>query len=103
MKLLQLVSDIIRSTQQFLINEFFPWALTYGAPSMTIWLVGLMFSFAIWRWVYKKAVIDKAGVTFLDESIVWVMAILFLIPFWPLFLGSIIGPKLLKDLEVMHK
>lgn len=104
MKLPQLVNDAIVSTQEFFAHEFFPWMLTYGATPATIWLVGFLFSLAVWFWVYKKAVIDKVGVTLLDEIIVWIIAILLLIPFWPFLLGLIVAQKLLENLgeEKIH-
>ena len=125
MRLPQFLSELTISIQGFFMNELLPWMITYGATAITIWLIGFLFSLAVWFFLYKKAIeeIDKEKkelailfarlpntttipvstftrfTVWITPLYTWAIAILLLIPFWPLLLGLITAPKLLRKFE----
>lgn len=116
MNYFQPLHDVLASIQDFFTNAFFPWMITWGATSTTIWFIGFIFTFTIWSlWSHKlfeddseevkewntkigsiewlrndsklKATkIVKAGI--FERCLMYIILFLLLIVMWPMFLGA---------------
>lgn len=121
---MDIFQEILRSiflVETFFLEHFLPWLNSFSATTKTIWIVGYFFSVAVstvfavgaeeeieteikenrpYIEAYNKVKgvkikLEKASL--LSKALGFLVLWTLLIPFWPLFLGFLLAPKLIDD------
>lgn len=110
MDFFQLFFDTMAYIQDYFVNSAFPWMLTWGATSTTFWLIGFLFTYAIYfLWVSKISEEDRKKVmdlkarlethnkvmseqfsqaSIVERALMYVILFVLLMILWPIFLGA---------------